>query len=71
MAHNSTYGVLTQDKKPNPSESIMGGLGGTLSTADLQKARKAYADYNTEIQTNGGAPLPFEEYVEKVWKPGK
>lgn len=69
MAHNSTYGVLTQDKKPNPSESIMGGPGGTVSTVDLQKARRAYADYNTEVQTGGGTPVDFETFVKTMWKP--
>ena len=61
-------GILTQDKKSKPSDSIMGGPGGTLSTAELLRARKVYTDYNTETQVNGGTPMPFEEWVDKVWK---
>lgn len=61
-------GILTQDRKAKASDAIMGGLGGTLSTAELMKARKAYGDYAINADTSGGDRLTFEEFVQQVWK---
>lgn len=68
-AMESLFGGKKDKPQGEAMESIMGGPGGTLSTADLKKAREAYGKYDTEIQTSGGDRLTFEEFVDRVWKP--
>ncbi len=61
--------MLTQEEKSGASKTIMGGLGGTLSTADLIRARKAYNDYAVEHDAGAsGDRLSFEEWVTTHWK---
>lgn len=58
-------------KKEGASDTIMGGLGGTVSNADAVRARTAYAKFIENHDATGapGDRLSFEEYVQRVWKP--
>jgi hypothetical protein len=54
------------------NKPTMGGPGGTLSTADLVKARAAFDAYAIDKDSSGGGDrLTFEEFVQQVWKPGQ
>ena len=55
----SAYDTMTK-KKPERARDTIG-----LSTVDTIKARNAYNAYRIE-----GGELPFEAYVDQVWKPG-
>jgi hypothetical protein len=66
--------VLTDGKTPasvadSASQKILGGLGGTLSTSELAKARAAYTDYAVKFDTEGGSGdrMTFDEFA-KQWK---
>lgn len=60
--------ILTKDDPDRPATTtIMGGPGGTLSTADLVRAKQAYDKYVGDT----GTEMSFEQYVHKVWKPSK
>ncbi len=63
--------MLTREEKSGASKTIMGGLGGTISNADVQRARIAYGKFIDNHDASGapGDRLSFEEYVERVWKP--
>lgn len=63
--------ILTKDEPERPAtKTIMGGLGGTLSTAELIRARQAYTNYVADFDGNGDR-LGFEEWVTSVYKKGK
>lgn len=63
--------ILTKDETDGPAtKTIMGGLGGTLSTADLIRARQKYNDYVTDFDGNGDR-LAFEEWVTTMYKKGQ
>lgn len=59
--------TLMKERESGAAETIMGGLGGTLSTAELMKARRAYNDYAVEADTGGGDRLTFDEFVRQKW----
>lgn len=69
----SLFGGKKKDEKPQGEamNTIMGGPGGTLSTAELMKARVEYGRYATESDAAGGDRLTFEEWVQREYKPKK
>lgn len=63
--------ILTKDETEGPAaKTIMGGLGGTLSTVDLIRARQEYNQYLSDFDGNGDR-LAFEEWVTSAYKKGK
>ena len=70
---DALFGGKKKEAKPQGEamNTIMGGLGGTLSTAELVKARAEYDQYRVGVETGGGDRLTFEEWVQREYKPKK
>lgn len=61
---------MTKEPPKRASERLIGGLGGTLSTAELQQARAAYGEYRVQFESGEaeGERKSFDDFIATMWK---